>query len=72
MTDLPTPAAPRRLFTALFPPPEACAAIDAERQRWPGLPRRLQDRRALGHFEGLPVDVDLDHASTPLTLPVLP
>lgn len=41
MTDLPTPAAPRRLFTALFPPPEACAAIDAERQRWPGLPRRL-------------------------------
>ena len=41
MTDLPTSAAPRRLFTALFPPPEACAAIDAERQRWPGLPRRL-------------------------------
>ena len=41
MTDLPTPAAPRRLFTALFPPPLACAAIDAERQRWPGLPRRL-------------------------------
>lgn len=36
-----TLAAPRRLFTALFPPPEACAAIDAERQRWPGLPRRL-------------------------------
>lgn len=41
MSELPTPAAPRRLFTALFPPPEACAAIDAERQRWPGLPRRL-------------------------------
>lgn len=41
MTELPTPAAPRRLFTALFPPSEACAAIDAERQRWPGLPRRL-------------------------------
>ena len=41
MPELPTPAAPRRLFTALFPPPEACAAIDAERQRWPGLPRRL-------------------------------
>ena len=36
MTDLPTPAAPRRLFTALFPPPEASTAIDAERQRWPG------------------------------------
>ena len=41
MSELPTPAAPRRLFTALFPPPEASAAIDAERQRWPGLPRRL-------------------------------
>lgn len=34
--------APRRLFTALFPPPEACAAIDAERRRWGGLPRRLR------------------------------
>ena len=33
MPELPTPTAPRRLFTALFPPPEACAAIDAERQR---------------------------------------
>ena len=40
-SPLTTPAPPRRLFTALFPPPEACAAIDAERQRWPGLPRRL-------------------------------
>ena len=38
-TAKPTP--PRRLFTGLFPPEEACAAIDAERQRWPGLPRRL-------------------------------
>ncbi len=36
-----TPTAPRRLFTALFPSPEARAAIDAERRRWPGLPRRL-------------------------------
>ncbi|HMT16241.1 MAG TPA: RNA 2',3'-cyclic phosphodiesterase [Ottowia sp.] len=35
-------AGPRRLFTALFPPPVACAAIDAERQRWAGLPRRLR------------------------------
>ena len=41
MTELTTPAAPRRLFNALFPPPEACAAIAAARQRWPGLPRRL-------------------------------
>lgn len=41
MSELPTPAAPRRLFTALFPPLEASKAIDAERQRWPGLPRRL-------------------------------
>ena len=41
MSELPTPLAPRRLFTALFPPPEACAVIDVERQRWPGLPRRL-------------------------------
>ncbi len=41
MTDLPEPAPPRRLFTALFPPPEACAVVDAERRRWPGLPRRL-------------------------------
>ena len=31
MTGLTTPAAPRRLFNALFPPPDACAAIDAER-----------------------------------------
>ena len=41
MTELPVPPPPRRLFTALFPPPEACAAIDAARQRWGGLPRRL-------------------------------
>jgi len=41
-TDPAQPTAPRRLFTALFPPPEACAAIDAERQRWAGLPRRLR------------------------------
>ena len=41
MPELPTPAAPRRLFTALFPLPEASKAIDAERQRWLGLPRRL-------------------------------
>lgn len=42
MSTSSAPAAPRRLFTALFPPPEACAAIDAERQRWAGLPRRLR------------------------------
>ena len=41
MTDLPTPSAPRRLFTALFPDAAACAAIDAERRRWTELPRRL-------------------------------
>lgn len=41
MTDLPEPPQPRRLFTALFPDVAACQAIDAERQRWPGLPRRL-------------------------------
>ncbi len=41
MNELHQPAPPRRLFTALFLPPEACAAIDAERQRWHGLPRRL-------------------------------
>lgn len=41
MSELPLPTAPRRLFTALFPPPAACAAIDAERRRWPGLPPRL-------------------------------
>ncbi len=40
MSPLPEPAAPRRLFTALFPDVAASAAIDAERQRWPGLPRR--------------------------------
>ena len=33
---------PRRLFTAIFPDAAACAAIDAERQRWDGLPRRLR------------------------------
>lgn len=36
------PPASRRLFTALFPPPEACAAIDAARRGWTGLPRRLR------------------------------
>lgn len=41
MTDLPTPSAPRRLFTALFPDAAACAAIDAERRRRTELPRRL-------------------------------
>ena len=41
MRELPVPAAPRRLFTALFPDAPACAAIDAERRRWPGLPRNL-------------------------------
>lgn len=40
-TELHQPTPPRRLFTALLPPPEACAAIDAERQRWSGLPRSL-------------------------------
>lgn len=37
----PAPA-PRRLFTALFPDAAACAAIDAVRQGWGGLPRRLR------------------------------
>ena len=41
MDSLPIPTAPRRLFTALFPDAGACAAIDTERQRWPGQPRRL-------------------------------
>lgn len=41
MAELPVPPAPRRLFTALLPPPETCAAVDAERQRWSGLPRQL-------------------------------
>lgn len=41
MTDLPTPTEPRRLFTALFPPEDAAKTIDAERQHWPGLPRRI-------------------------------
>ena len=44
------PAAPRRLFTALFPPPAVCAAIDAERQRWPGLPDRLRPDAARMHI----------------------
>ncbi len=34
--------APRRLFTALFPDAGALAAIDAARQGWGGLPRRLR------------------------------
>lgn len=42
MSSLPEPAAPRRLFTALFPAPDASAAIDAERRNWKGLPRRLR------------------------------
>lgn len=37
----PAPAT-RRLFTALFPDAAACAAIDAARQSWGGLPRRLR------------------------------
>ena len=41
-TEPASPAAPQRLFTALFPPPAACAAIDAERRRWAGLPKRLR------------------------------
>ena len=41
-TEPASPAAPQRLFTALFPPPAACAAIDAELRRWAGLPRRLR------------------------------
>ncbi|MFT4193258.1 2'-5' RNA ligase family protein [Ottowia sp.] len=41
MSELPIPVAPRRLFTALFPDAAACAAVDAERRRWPGLPSRL-------------------------------
>ena len=41
MSDPAPVALARRLFTALFPPPEACAAIDAERRRWGGLPHRL-------------------------------
>ncbi|WP_156909234.1 2'-5' RNA ligase family protein [Ottowia thiooxydans] len=38
---LPEPAPPRRLLTMLFPDAQACAAIDAERQRWLGHPREL-------------------------------
>ncbi len=38
MSELPLPAAPRRLFTALFPDAAACAAVDAARRRWAGLP----------------------------------
>ena len=39
MTDA---AAPRRLFTALFADAAASAAIDAARQAWGGLPKRLR------------------------------
>lgn len=42
MNSLPEAPVPRRLFTALFPAPEASAAIDAERRNWQGLPRRLR------------------------------
>lgn len=37
--------APRRLFTALFPDDAACAAIDATRRGWQGLPRRVRPAR---------------------------
>lgn len=37
-----TATAPRRLFTALFPDAPGCAAIDAARRGWGGLPRRLR------------------------------
>ncbi len=42
MSSLPEPQVPRRLFTALFPVPDASAAIDAQRCNWQGLPRRLR------------------------------
>ena len=42
MPDTDIATAPRRLFTALFPDASACAAIDAARQGWGGLPRRLR------------------------------
>ncbi|MBN9405651.1 MAG: RNA 2',3'-cyclic phosphodiesterase [Burkholderiales bacterium] len=42
MTTDPAAEAPRRLFTALFPDAAARAAIDAARQAWGGLPRRLR------------------------------
>ncbi|MBY4594196.1 hypothetical protein K3217_01405 [bacterium BD-1] len=42
MSSLSETAVPRRLFTALFPVPDASTAIDAERRNWPGLPRRLR------------------------------
>ncbi len=40
----------RGLFTALFPSTRACAAIDAQRQRWAGLPRRLRPTRERMHL----------------------
>ncbi|QTD46928.1 2'-5' RNA ligase family protein [Ottowia testudinis] len=49
MNELHQPPPPRRLFTALFPPEEATQAIDAERQRWAGLPRRLHPVPARMH-----------------------
>ena len=42
MADMTAAPAPRRLFTALFPDADALAAIDAARQGWGGLPRRLR------------------------------
>ena len=38
----PESPAPRRLFTALFPDAAARAAVEAARQQWGGLPRRLR------------------------------
>ena len=49
-SDLPTSVAPRRLFTALFPPPEASAAIDAARRGWGGLPARLHPQPERMHL----------------------
>lgn len=37
-----TPTPDRRLFTALFPDTATCAAIDAARQSWGGLPRHVR------------------------------
>ncbi|MFT3777289.1 MAG: 2'-5' RNA ligase family protein [Ottowia sp.] len=39
LDELPTPAAPRRLFTGLFPDAAVLAAIDAARRHWPGVPQ---------------------------------
>lgn len=42
MPAMTSTAAPRRLFTALFADAPARAAIDAARQGWGGLPKRLR------------------------------